>query len=206
MAAITDSRRVPDTSIVSAKADLRRELLSLRASLGEKDVLASDEAVRGNVLSLPEYRSAHTLFVYVSMPGEVDTRHIIADSLHLGKRVCVPRCTAKGQMDACEIKSTDDLVPGKYDIPEPAPHCGIVHQAEIDLALLPCVSCDPEGYRLGYGGGYYDRYLAGKDIVKAVLIREALMVDGVPHEVHDIRADMIGTDEAIYGYTASLRA
>ena len=89
----------------------------------------------------------------------------------------VPKCISKGIMEVYKIRSFDDLEPGKYGILEPKEGCEKISPKAIHLALIPCLSCSMKGERLGYGGGYYDRYLQQITGTQAVLCRTALMCD-----------------------------
>lgn len=88
-------------------------------------------------------------------------------------------CIDKGIMEPYEITSFNDLIPGLYNIPEPAKHCPLVNLADIDFAIVPCLSCDRKRRRLGHGGGYYDRTLAKLTAPSAALCREQLLLDEV---------------------------
>jgi 5-formyltetrahydrofolate cyclo-ligase len=100
-------------------------------------------------------------------------------------------------MDAYEIAGAHDLTPGRYGIPEPKAHCLPVSPEDIDLIILPCVCCDREGYRLGYGGGFYDRWLSGRRARSAALCFENILVPRVPREPHDEPVDFIVTNAAL---------
>ena len=101
-------------------------------------------------------------------------------------------------MEAREIQSKQDLVPGKYGIWEPAPHCPLVPVDEIQFALIPCVSCDITGKRLGHGGGYYDRYLAAYSKTAALVCPAALLSDRIPVDAYDIAIPFVITESAVY--------
>lgn len=109
---------------------------------------------------MPEYQSAGTIFCFVGTGREIDTRPILRHALNSGKTVCVPLCTTPGQMELRRITALEELRPGKFHIPEPPADAPCVAVDEVDLAILPCLSCNHLGQRLGRGGGYYDRFLA----------------------------------------------
>ncbi|MDR1815478.1 MAG: 5-formyltetrahydrofolate cyclo-ligase [Clostridiales Family XIII bacterium] len=179
------------------KSALRKEMLAARAAMGVDVRAAADAEIFRRLTALPAYLDARTVFLYVSVGDEPDTRALIEDALARGKRVCVPLCERMGVMRACRITGEADLVHGKYGIPEPAPDCPTVPSDEIDLIVAPCVCCDRGGYRLGYGGGFYDRWLAMASAPSVVLCYAALLVDAVPREPHDRRADLVVTDAGI---------
>ena len=180
--------------IISAKSSLRKLIIGKRQNLSAGAIETSDKKIFQNLLKIPQYKKAETIFCFVSTPGEVDTREIIKNALSNNKRVCVPRCLKLGVMHAHEIKSLDDLQPGKYDIPEPKEHCPPIAPHEIDFAIIPCVTCNKQGHRLGYGGGFYDRYIQNQTFTKAALCRQSLLHDDIPLEPHDMAVDIVVTD------------
>jgi 5-formyltetrahydrofolate cyclo-ligase len=182
---------------MSGKSELRRTMLARRAAMDAEARAAADRVLLAAVTSLPEYAAADMIFCYVSVADEPDTRALIADTLARGKRVCVPLCLSAGVMRAQEIAGPDDLTAGAYGaygIPEPKAHCPSVSPEEIGLVIVPCVCCDREGYRLGYGGGFYDRWLERRPAPAAVLCFESMLAPAIPHEPHDRRMDIVVTD------------
>lgn len=159
----------------------------------------SSRLIMGRLLALSEYERAKTLFVFVSTPNEIDTIPVIKKALERGKRVGAPRCMSKGVMDVFEIKSLDDLEPGgQLGIREPGIHCPPILKSEIDFAVIPCICCDRRGYRIGYGGGYYDRYLADRYFPAAALCRNVVLRRELPIEPWDIPADIVLTETELY--------
>lgn len=86
---------------------------------------------------------------------------------------------------------------GKYGILEPGAHASVIQPEEINLAIVPCMSCSHDGRRLGYGGGYYDRYLGRTQAVKAVICRERIMRADIPVEPHDQMMDMVISEKGV---------
>lgn len=206
------------TEIRKRKRELRDELLRKRRGLDEACRRETDAAVIRRLKELFVYRQAQTVFCYVSVNSEVDTRNLIADMLSAGKRVAVPRCggakrertapdagrtgAAEGLMEAYEIVSLDDLKPGAYNIPEPKAYCRRVPPEEIDLCIVPCLCAGSDGTRLGYGGGYYDRYLPRlrPDAVCAALCREITQGEEPPAEPHDRPMDLSVSESRVIIY------
>ncbi|MEG1446521.1 MAG: 5-formyltetrahydrofolate cyclo-ligase [Ruthenibacterium sp.] len=152
-----------------------------------------------NLYRLEAYKAAKTLFCYVGTSREIDTMPILKDALARGKTVCVPRCTAKGEMLAKQISSVDALAVGAYGILSPDANAPTVPPTEIDLALVPCMAADAHGNRLGYGGGYYDRYLPQLCTATVIcMCREAFLLQAVPHEFHDAAMQAVLTETAFY--------
>ena len=173
----------------------------------------ADEKICRNILTLKEFAEADTVFCFVSTEEEIDTRLIFKEAWKTGKRVVVPRCEGKGHMEAYEIHSFSELAEGSYGILEPGKNCKMISPDEIWFAVVPCLSCSSDGWRLGYGGGFYDRYFsraesmraaskendcAGKRMVKAAICREQLLEEDICREEHDIRMDIVVTERKKY--------
>lgn len=184
--------------IQNIKTALRNSMLTKRAAMGSDARRKANSVILDNVISLPEYQRAETLFCYVSVSDEPDTHALLEDAWKQGKRVCVPQCASLGIMHAVTIRSMDDLQKGKYAIPEPKEHCALTPPNEIDLTIVPCVCCSVGGYRLGYGGGFYDRWLAAHDNPAAVLCYEEMLVSAVPRESHDQRVALLVSSSVKY--------
>lgn len=160
----------------------------------------ADARILDAAAALPEFQEAETIFCYVGMAGEINTRPLLEQILGSGKRLGVPRCQEKGIMHVCEIKDLTQLKKGYYGILEPDGACPVILPEEIDLAVIPCMSCDVQGRRLGKGGGYYDRYLEQTSFPKAALCRQQLMEREIPMEVHDQRMDLVITENDVIRY------
>ena len=176
------------------KKELRQELIEQRKNLPSEYRISADQKIFQNLISLPAYQTASMIFCFVSTKNEINTLPIIEHAFHTGKSVAVPKCQKKGIMDAVQIHSFDDLENGKYGILEPKDSCHIVAREEIDFAIVPCLSCNSEGYRIGYGGGYYDRYLANLSCETAVVCYQEMMCDEIPVEPFDVKMDVVVTD------------
>lgn len=184
-------------TIDEEKAKFRKTIRRIIDTFGHSTMMEWSSEIAENVFSLPEYKEANTIFTFVGMDQEVDTRRIIQRALAEGKRVAVPKTFGKGIMVPCEIIGLQDLMPGRYGIPEPQDDTRKVSLAEGDLILVPCLACDLEGMRIGHGAGYYDRLLAGSKAFKAILCFDALVVDGIPYDDLDVRSDVVVTETRV---------
>lgn len=184
--------------IRAQKAELRKHIRELQSRLQPEDIAAGDKKIIRRVLDLSEYRQAKTLFLFVSTAAEIDTGPLLLNALADGKRVAVPRCIGDGIMRAYVISGTEDLAEGAYGILEPYETCLPLTVEEMDFGVIPCVSCDRQGNRLGHGGGFYDRYLANVAFPTAALCREQLLCGRIPSDSFDIAVDMVITDKKIY--------
>jgi 5-formyltetrahydrofolate cyclo-ligase len=187
-------------------ADTRQTLR--KQVLGKRDQLANDErhvksmAITEKVWNLPEMGGWQTLFVYVNFRSEVETLELIRWCLAQGKRVAVPLVdNTRAAMIPLQITDPEqDLKPGYYGIPEPDPRkTTLVAGQEIDAVILPGSVFDTEGGRLGYGGGYYDRFLVNDapQACRIGLAFELQVVEAVPLEPHDQRLDYLVTEKRI---------
>ena len=157
----------------------------------------SDEALLKQVEKLTSFQSASVIFIYVGQNFEINTRIWIDRWLMAGKRVAVPRVVGNGVMDAVEITSLKQLSVKKMGILEPDETHDALSLKEIDLVIVPNVVADRYGYRIGFGGGYYDRFLK-KELFKTVMpVRKSLLVEQVPREKHDIIIDTVVTEDEI---------
>lgn len=135
------------------------------------------------------------VFFYVSMGFEIATRDVIARRLSSGGGVCVPLCGKRGEMTARAIHTLDELHPGHCGLPEPPCSTEIVDSPA--AIVVPGLSFSPDGYRLGRGGGYYDRYLAAHPGIFSVgLCYEAFLMP-IPVDSHDQRVDAIVTERRL---------
>lgn len=175
----------------TAKSELRKNMLIKRSEMSITDREEASQAIGESVISLPEYEEATTIFTYVSTDDEPSTIALIDDALSRQKRVCVPRCETLGIMRAHEIQSRDDLQRGKYDILEPKENCPRISPENIDLNIVPCVCSCEQGYRLGYGGGFYDRWLEKSTAPAILLCFEDMILPSVPLEQHDRQVDIL---------------
>ncbi|MGE4484994.1 MAG: 5-formyltetrahydrofolate cyclo-ligase [Oscillospiraceae bacterium] len=184
-------------SYESEKGLLRKKVNEILARLTEDDIISGNDIIFNNTMSLPEYAAARTVFAYHSMGREPDTRKILDSALSSGKTVALPLITGAGIMEARIIKTVSELVPGKFGIPSPPEASETLEPRDIDFILVPAVAFDVNGYRLGRGGGFYDRFLAKTTAYAAGLSREAALLSSVPREVHDLPVQCIITEKRI---------
>lgn len=180
------------------KRRLRRAVRALEARLAPRYLEESGRAIAAHLLAMPEYRAAGTVFCFVGFGREVDTRPILLDALERGKVLCVPLCTGPGRMELRQITGLDQLLPGAFGISEPPADSVPVATDEVDFAVLPCVTCDRAGRRLGRGGGYYDRFLAHYRGGTVLLCREKLIREEIPVEPHDYPVPWVLTERGLY--------
>lgn len=185
-----------DTAV--QKKLLRAEVRASERAMSREEKRRADETITQTVLSTEIYRSARTVFAFVGTDREIDTSALLCGILGSGKRLCVPLCTGDGLMQPKEIHSLSELAPGAYGIPEPSADCRSVAPEEIDLVIVPCVSCSHTGARLGQGGGFYDRFFEHYRGESILVCRERLTREDIPTEPHDARFRTVVTDSGLY--------
>lgn len=187
-------------------SQMRKDSLAARNRLSRRDITAKSQAIQNRLLELDEIRFRQSIFVYVSFRSEVATLTLIDALIKLGKTVTVPitRVDEK-RLDAIRITDrAEDLEPGYCDIPEPRKELCDIRQAspeDIDTILLPGSVFDERGGRFGYGGGYYDRFLAAAPAASRIgLAFDLQIVPLAPLQDHDEPLDLVVTEtRVIYG-------
>ena len=179
------------------KAAFRKKKRAEIRMLPEEYLRQSDAAILAGLLSLPEYRTAGRLFAYCSVGREVDTQEILRLAAADGKEIFLPVVLGDGLMEYARFDGADSLDAGFKDIPEPGPDALRDTPNAQDLLLVPGVCFDVENYRMGQGGGYYDRYLAHTKAITVGLARERLMPVSVPREAFDRPVDILLTDARV---------
>ena len=186
------------TDIADRKKLLRKEALGRRRSLTAEARQEKSRLIADKLLSDSRVKEARTILGFFSMKDEVEMEKILLRLLEMGKRVALPLVTGPGQMEAVELKSFDDLVPGDFNIPTVREEVReIVRPEELDCVLVPAVAFSDAGYRLGMGGGFYDRYLirATKASRLAVVFDcQIFPEEGFPREEYDQQVDSVFTE------------
>lgn len=185
---------------MNGKAEIRKRLLGLRNAQSKEEIVAKSGEIVARLIRIEEIRKASTLMLYLNFGSEVETDELICWGWEEGKRIAVPLCRPEGRLlTPCLIESFDDLETGSYGIREPrADRLRIVPHGEIDAVLVPAVAFDRRGYRVGYGGGYYDRFLP--QLPRAAKIGAAFacqIVPEVPTDRYDVQVDRITTEDEL---------
>ena len=175
------------------KKALRREIGAKKSALTPEEVVRRSAVLAERLFNTDEYRACRSLYAYLSFNQEVRTNAIIERAWADGKRVAVPKVVGK-EMVFIWLDSFDQLGPGYYGIPEPIEN-GPVADDETALILMPGLAFDPEGHRVGYGGGFYDRFLEAEPNHPLVaLCYDFQMFDHLEVEAHDIPVGRVITD------------
>ena len=190
---------MPVTNLRERKRELRSKYRKLRNSCPEELKRQLDGKLFEHFISLEEYKNCKTLFCYISMPTECDTRRLIEQALADGKTVAVPKCEKRrGSMSFYKIGSFFDVKPGFCDILEPdESKCAQITDFSGGLCVVPGLCFDYEHYRLGFGGGYYDRFLNSFGGVTAGICYSRFVLPSVPRGAYDCRTGILVTDKYI---------
>lgn len=186
----------------ASKDSLRSNYLAARKTLASASRAVSDANIQRTLRRFKLFSQAGLVLAYVSFGEEVSTRGLICDLLSEGRRVAVPRCnTGEKTLDFCEIASFDELVPGAHGILEPAADAPVVTVPEMvgSVCLVPGLVFDACGHRVGYGAGYYDRFLAFYPGDKIALARTTqISSNPLPVDTTDVPVDFIVTEDLIW--------
>ncbi|MDD3628169.1 MAG: 5-formyltetrahydrofolate cyclo-ligase [Actinomycetota bacterium] len=176
---------------------VQRERNNLPVNYREK----SSRAIAKKFLNCSFYTVSNNILIYYPFRNEVETTLIIEDALKDNKNIILPRVHNKELELYYVTNLKEQLKAGAYGIMEPvASRCKPAKISDVDLVVVPGVSFDKKFYRLGYGGGYYDRILSRipKKVKKIALCFDIQVVDSLPVSAHDIKVDMIITESKIY--------
>lgn len=190
------------------KKELRIQCKAIRENMKPDAKSQRDENIFGKIISSTAYSKSSIILTYVSTDIEVDTFRLINKAIEDKKRVAVPRCIdGTRDMDFYFIKSTDDLEKGSFGVLEPDPQkCVKAYAFETALCIIPGLAFDMQGYRLGYGKGYYDRFLsAHPKLIKMGICYCSCTCNELIHGRYDVGADFLVTEKYLRRITRERR-
>ncbi|WP_243059755.1 5-formyltetrahydrofolate cyclo-ligase [Dorea sp. AM13-35] len=184
---------------METKKEIRSCILKQRRAQSKETCEKSSMVIAQKLLALPEYRKAKNIYAYMNFSGEVKTEMILKESLRLGKNLWLPRVNGD-IMDFFRVRSKDDFEIGAYGILEPKGESKAgKEEARDGFMVVPGVAFDADRNRIGFGGGYYDKYLElYPELFTAAVAFGFQIVEGVPTEANDIRPQKLITEERIY--------
>lgn len=184
------------------KKALRKELLTKRNELTPEQRVDYGEAILRHLIEMPELQAAKTVLVYLDFRGEVESEPIISWGLAAGKTICAPvTVVEERRLIPVKMTSPTDVAIGAYNIREPILREDfVVNVEEIDAVVLPGVGFDRQGGRLGYGGGYYDRFLPRlrPGVPKIAVAYEVQVLPETPREPHDCVLTALVTEQGVW--------
>ncbi len=182
---------------METKTDIRKKVFRLRKEAPKEQILRNSHEICRRVISLAEFDRARWIYLYIDCRNEVMTGEILREALARGKQVAAPRVEGK-EMIFFRIDGEEDLEPGYFGIREPKQGLSAADGSN-GLMIMPGVAFDRSRGRVGYGGGFYDRYLAAHpDLFTAAVAFEFQLFDQVPREETDILPRCLITEKQIY--------
>ena len=195
---------------MSEGKDLRKKILALRDGINSDELTQRSKVISEKILGFKEIEMARNIFVYVNFRSEVITVPLINDLMKKDKIISVPKTyVQENRMEAIHIGDVSkDLVPGYCNILEPRPEIletNITEPQNIDVIILPGSVFDERGGRMGYGGGYYDRFVEKIPFaIRIGLAFEEQIVAEAPLQPHDELLDYIVTEKRIISIDSRL--
>lgn len=183
-------------TIAEQKSDLRKLCRQRIKSIGFSQWQMNGKKMSDLLLSSDIWEKSKCIFCFVSVNNEPDTSAVLSQAINQGKTLCVPRIIGDGIMQAVAITSIDEFETATMGIMEPSvENNNIISAEKIDLAVVPCMAGTLDGFRLGKGGGYYDRFLAGYYGNSVLFCADDLILekDEIPLDSHDIKCGYIAT-------------
>ena len=192
----------PD-NMADRKRAIREQAHANRNAQPDKDRMS--QLICERFTALPAYTAAKCVMFYIDVRSEVRTRQALPAALASGKKIVVPWCNDRGELELFHLKSTDELAVGMYRILEPNSDLRAlperqVQVEELDLIMVPGVAFDRRGARMGHGKGYYDKLLqhARPDAPLVALAFECQLFPEIPVAAHDVFMDLIITEKEVY--------
>ena len=187
-------------SPISGKQILRKELIVKRLGISPSENLEYSKVICSNFEKLATYRYADGYLMYFPLRNEVNVKIAMEMLLKKGKKIYLPRCSKSGEgiMDFFEICSFDDLEEGAFKVMEPKEYCQRVEVfSNNTVCIVPGIAFDQKGYRLGYGKGYYDRFLRDYKGTKIGVVFSDFLFDTLPRGKYDTAVDVLVTEKGV---------
>ncbi len=188
------------TGLKFEKNKIREEMLRARLAVPEAEKAAADAAMAARLVSLASFRFAEVILFYSPIKGEPDLLPAAETALRTGKRIAFPRCDPETSVMVYKlIDSLSALTPGAYGIPEPPEEAEDYQPSPFkhDVCIVPAVCFDRQGYRIGYGKGYYDRFLSGFGGSSVGFTMDRLLCDSLPKGKYDKAVNLIITEKGV---------
>ena len=180
------------------KKETRKLLLQKRKDIPKDKKIIYDEEISKKIIESDFYKNANQVLVFASTDDEFDTSLLVEQCRIDGKKVFYPICIDNsGKMKFKEVNSLNDLAYGMYNILEPKSYCKDYNPSENDIIIVPCLSIDKFGYRIGYGKGYYDRFLKKFNGVSICPCYDELLSDTLPTDKFDMKINILVTQNIL---------
>ena len=177
------------------KKSLRELLLERRDNTSFDLLKIASKKMQKRINKVYAFKDAQKIGLYYPIGSEILTQDIIQELISKGKEVFLPKVIGKN-MEFRKIEDFGSLEIGNFDIMEPKEDCKV--ENELDIIVVPTVGISPTGIRLGYGHGYYDKFLEGKNTTTISLVLEKQIIKNIPKSEHDINMDWIITEDRMF--------
>ena len=186
--------------LIQKKEEIRKRIESQRRQLSQTDIATKSRIICDKLVRFDAFQSAETIHSYVAWRNEVNTHELIKSTLKEGRRVVVPVVDLPNHaLLHSEIEQFEELQPGTFGILEPPKSfLRSVPISDLDLIIVPGVAFDLRGDRIGYGGGYYDRFLRQTSAKKVALAYHFQIVDQIPTNARDQSVDIVVTEKGVF--------
>ncbi len=187
------------SELKKAKREIRRSVLAARDALGEAERVTRSTAIHDRFLALPETEGARTVMMYWSFGSEVATGPLIDRLRDLATLIVLPRIRGPQELEAVAYEPGHPLRETSFGAREPVDGA-VVDPTSIDVVVPPGVAFDRSGRRVGYGGGFYDRFLPmlGQDVPRISLAFDVQLVDELPAAGFDLPVDVVVTESGVF--------
>jgi len=188
---------------INLKVEVRKSCLTQRAALGEEERGTKSLIIQQKLWKLPDFQKAHTVMLFLNFRDEVEMTDLAEAMIACKKKLILPRCAPKRVLLPLEVNDLAvDLELGAWGIREPKLTNKEVNPLEIDLVVVPGAGFDLQGNRLGYGGGYYDRFFLRLNpfTPRVALGFECQVISQVPVDKHDAKMTMLITEKTAYDF------
>lgn len=180
------------------KNELRKKIIKLRNSLDSDYIKKASVCISDKLLEIPEIIKAENIMVYMDFRNEVKTDYLIEKLMSMGKNVFAPVCVHETrEMIPRKVDSKTVFINSRFGVLEPSEDSEAVSPDTIDVIIVPGVAFDRAGNRMGYGGGYYDRFIPKTNAFTCGVRFECQIVNDVFEEEHDVRIDVVVTESNI---------
>jgi 5-formyltetrahydrofolate cyclo-ligase len=169
-------------------------MLERRNKLNSLEIAKRSKSIQEFVINSKEFRQAKVVGAYFAFGSEVTTELIIEQAKTLVKKIALPR-VEEDKITFYELSSIKSLIRGRFGIMEPPPSVSI---SEIDILVVPGIAFDKTGNRLGYGKGYYDRLMSGKQTFSVGLAYSFQLLENLPYDRYDKRLDAIASEDGLH--------
>lgn len=179
------------------KKEFRKKYSALRDGIDPAQKGIYDKNLTEKLLSIPEFKDAECVLLFASVGSEVDTKVIFSECIKQNKNVYFPKCIDGERMEFLRVRSENDFTLGKYRIPEPVTQEKYIKNNKSDLAVIPALAVGRDFSRIGYGKGYYDRFLKDFNGISVCPVYPPSLTEGVPTDKFDIPLNIIITPTEI---------